>query len=80
MKIEKNKVVSLIYTLRNDSFEGNVVESVDEQNPMQFIFGSGMMLEKFESNLNGLEANNEFQFKIESKEAYGDFSAEDLGL
>jgi len=78
MKIEANKVVSLEYILRRDSHEGEIVEEVLENQPMEFIFGLGMMLPAFESNLNGLSANDTFQFKLNSDEAYGEFNEENI--
>lgn len=78
MKIEAKKVVSLEYVLRRDSHEGEIVEEVLDNQPMEFIFGTGMMLPAFESNLNGLSANDTFQFKLNSDEAYGEFNEENI--
>ena len=50
MNIEKNKVVSLSYELRT-SKDGEIIEKVDNKNPLTFLYGSGSMLEKFEGNL-----------------------------
>lgn len=72
MEISKNKVVSISYDLRVESFDSEIIESVDEKNPMIFIFDNGDMLESFEAKLLGLKKGNEFKFSIESKDAYGD--------
>lgn len=73
MKIEKNKVVSLVYKLQENDSDGQVVEQVQENKPFVFMFGAGHMLEKFEDNLEGLAEEESFDFKIEKDEAYGDF-------
>ncbi len=76
MNIEKNKVVSLTYTLRDGSALGNVVEVTNEQNPLTFIYGAGMMLPSFEANLKEMETGSDFSFLLKAAEAYGDFNPE----
>ena len=71
MKIDTNKVVSLSYELRTDGFDSALVEKTQEGQPLEFIYGLGMMIPKFEENLKGKEKGDEFQFKIEASEAYG---------
>lgn len=78
MKIEKNKVVSILYDLRKESHEGELIESVDQSNALQFIFGNGMMLSGFETNLEGLQKDDKFQFKLDYADAYGSFSEENI--
>jgi FKBP-type peptidyl-prolyl cis-trans isomerase SlyD len=72
MKIENNKVVTLVYQLQEDSKEGQVVEKVEKDKPFVFLYGSGHMLPKFEENLEGLQPDEPFEFSITSDEAYGD--------
>lgn len=71
MEITDKKVVSLIYELRQDSASGDVVEQVEKTNPLQFIFGSGNLLPKFEENLSGLKTGDAFEFGLKSEDAYG---------
>lgn len=71
MEITDKKVVSLIYTLRQDSATGDVVEQVEATNPLTFIYGSGNLLPKFEENLSGLKPGDAFEFGLQSAEAYG---------
>ncbi|MBN2892187.1 MAG: peptidylprolyl isomerase [Bacteroidales bacterium] len=78
MKIEQNKVVSLTYDLRKESHEGEMIESVNTDRPLQFIFGMGMMLQKFESNLQGMEEGADFQFELKPEESYGEYSADNV--
>lgn len=71
MEIKKDKVVSITYELRKDTEKGEVVEKVTEENPLTFIYGVGGMLPKFEENLDGMKAGDEFKFGLNSEDAYG---------
>ncbi len=71
MTIAKNKVVELEYELRIDEENGELVEKVEKDNPMQFIYGVGVMLPKFEENVSGLKVGDKFNFNLESNDAYG---------
>jgi len=72
MIIDKNTVVALKYELRINAEDGELVEKVENDRPLQFIFGIGNMLEKFETNINGLKLGDNFNFKLKSTEAYGE--------
>ena len=72
MKIQPNSVVALtydLYTKEND--EEVFVEKADEQNPLVFLYGVGMMLPKFEENLDGLSADSLYDFHLVAEDAYG---------
>lgn len=69
MKIEKNKVVALSYTLK---VEGDVIETVKAENPMEFIFGTGYLLPKFEENISGKVIGDSFEFTLTATEGYGE--------
>ncbi|MFC2080267.1 peptidylprolyl isomerase [Bacteroidota bacterium] len=71
MEIIKDKVVSITYELRKDAVDGSVVEQVSLENPLTFIFGTGGMLPKFEENLGGKKAGDDFKFGLKSEDAYG---------
>jgi len=71
MIAEKNSVVSIVYELRNGSKEGDVVESLNNDNPLTFLYGTGGLLPKFEENLNGLTSGDNFEFLLRSEDAYG---------
>lgn len=73
MKIQKNKVVSLSYTLTVD---GDVIETVTAGKPMQFIYGTGYLLPKFEENIGELGEGDLFDFKLTAAEAYGEINQE----
>ncbi len=71
MIIEENKVVSLIYELRQDNKEGEIVEALDTSKPLTFLYGRGNLLPKFEDNLSGLKQGDSFEFQLVSDDAYG---------
>jgi len=71
MIISNNKVVTLTYQLRVDNNQGDIVETVQEDKPFVFLYGAGLMLPKFEENLNGLKAGDDFEFQLKCEDAYG---------
>jgi FKBP-type peptidyl-prolyl cis-trans isomerase SlyD len=75
MKIETNKVVSLSYELTVD---GEVMETVKAEKPMQFIFGTGYLLPKFEGYIAGKTAGEAFAFTLPPADAYGEEDPEAL--
>ena len=72
MIVTKNKVVSLTYELRTDNSNGEIVESLSEESPLTFLYGSGGLLPKFEENIDGLQVGEKFDFNLSVKDAYGD--------
>jgi FKBP-type peptidyl-prolyl cis-trans isomerase SlyD len=74
MVIDKQKVVSVTYQLNVNDYDGEVVETVNKEKPLTFLYGVGNMLEKFEENIQGLKEGDTFDFKIPSDEAYGQAS------
>lgn len=71
MKINRNMHVSLNYTLRSESHEGEVVETTEDRQPLEFVYGAGLMLPKFEEALLGLTAGEDFKIEIPHLEGYG---------
>ena len=72
MKIEKNKMVSLIYELRETNQNGRIIEALDENRPLKFIYGSGRLLPGFEYNINSLGKGDNFSFELSSEMGYGE--------
>jgi FKBP-type peptidyl-prolyl cis-trans isomerase SlyD len=72
MKIENNKMVSLIYELRESDSQGRILEALDEKKPLAFIFGTGRLLPVFESNISSLNSGDKFSFTLNSEIAYGE--------
>ena len=78
MIVTKDRVISLSYDLRIDTAEGKLVESVSEENPLTFVFGTGKLLPKFEDNLKGLGIGDSFDFNLKSADAYGAYNEQAL--
>lgn len=72
MKVENNKMVSLIYELRESDSNGRIIEALDEARPLKFIYGTGRLLPVFESNISSLKTGDLFRFTLSSEMAYGD--------
>jgi FKBP-type peptidyl-prolyl cis-trans isomerase SlyD len=74
MSIKPNTVVSLTYELHTTNEEGQqvFVEKADEQNPLVFLYGTGMMLPKFEEHLDGLNVGDEYKFELTAADGYGE--------
>lgn len=72
MNIEKNKVVSIDYTLTLD--DGKVLDSSSGKEPLIFIQGLGHIIPGLESALDGRKSGDAFQVKIEPVNAYGDYN------
>ena len=68
MTIQDEKVVSLTYTLRVD---GQVQDQATEENPLEFIFGLGYLLPRFEENIQGKSVGDSFEFVLSPQEGYG---------
>jgi len=80
MSIQNNKMVSVTYDLYvgGENEEPELMEQATAQNPLTFCFGIGMMLAEFEKNLHGLKVSDNFDFKIDSKDAYGEYDDENV--
>ena len=70
MIIENDVVVGIAYTLR-EAGGGSLVETVTEVQPFYFLFGSGHLLDEFESRLHGKVSGHSFDFQLSPEQAYG---------
>lgn len=68
MKIGQNSVVELCYELEVD---GQVVDRTTKEKPLDYIHGTKSLLDKFESNIEGLEPGARFAFTLTPEEGYG---------
>lgn len=73
MPIAKNNVVFISYQLAfpDENGQPDVVEIVDEKEPMVFIHSLSGLPEAFEKNLLGLNEGDTFDFSISAEDAYG---------
>ncbi|MGE0268269.1 MAG: peptidylprolyl isomerase [Candidatus Omnitrophota bacterium] len=73
MKIENGKKVKFDYTLKID---GQVVESSNGKEPLEYTQGSGQIIPGLESRLVGLIAGDEKSVIVPAGEAYGEINEE----
>lgn len=72
MQINKDKVVSVHYTLMvEQDGQETIADQSKEGNPLLFLFGAGMLLPDFESNLLGKSKDDTFDFVISPENGYG---------
>lgn len=70
MKIAKNSVVAIDYTLKDD--QGQVLDSSEGQEPLHFIHGVGQIIPGLENALEGKTKGEELKVSIKPEEAYGE--------
>lgn len=78
MKITAQTVVDAEYELyvTGENGELELMERATPERPLNFIYGVGMMLPKFEANIVNLEEGESFDFTLESGDAYGEYEDE----
>lgn len=76
MEIFSNRMVTLTYNLRLDDQNGDMIEQATAERPLQFIYGAGQMLPKFEAQLAGLRQGEKFQISLSKYDAYGEVNEE----
>ena len=69
MQVAKDTVVSIHYTLKDDS--GQVLDSSDGRDPLDYIQGASQIIPGLESALEGKAAGEELSVVIEPEEGYG---------
>ncbi|MCL2682757.1 MAG: FKBP-type peptidyl-prolyl cis-trans isomerase [Bacteroidales bacterium] len=78
MKIEKNSRVKLAYTLKYDNANGDVIETISAENPLEITIGDEDLLEKFEEKIMNLKKGDTFEFILSPEEAYGNYDEEGI--
>lgn len=69
MKITKDSVVSMHYTLRDQA--GTVLDSSEGREPLMFLQGHGQIIPGLEKALDGLAIGDHLDVSIAPEEAYG---------
>lgn len=70
MKVNKNKVVSIHYTLKND--DGIVIDSSDGREPLTYLHGNGNLVPGLEKDLEGKESGAKLKSNVSPLEGYGE--------
>ena len=73
MKIKKNKAVSLAYKLE---VEGAIADQAGKDQPLEYVHGRGMLLPRFEQEVEGKEPGETFEFTLSPEEGYGEYKME----
>ena len=73
MKIEKNKVVSIAYTLKDE--QGKEIDSSAENEPLIYVHGNGHLITGLEDALEGKEEGEKLSVTVLPKDAYGEYDA-----
>lgn len=74
MKIDKNSVVSLAYTLKDG--DGQLLDEADATDPLYYLHGHENLLPEFEARLNGQEMGFKVAFSLSPEEGYGTYDEE----
>ncbi len=74
MKITKDCMVTLEYTLKDD--EGTVLDSSENTEPLDYIHGYNFLIPGMEKALEGHEEGDSFHVDIEAKDGYGEINDE----
>ena len=69
MKIKDKHAVALAYELTVD---GQIVDSANENQPLEYIHGCNMLIPRFEQEVEGKEAGEDFAFTLSPEEGYGE--------
>jgi len=78
MIISEDKAVTVNYYLtasKNNAPE-ELIEETSTEHPFVFLFGYGSVLPDFETSLSGKQKGDKFDFRISSKNGYGEFENE----
>jgi FKBP-type peptidyl-prolyl cis-trans isomerase SlyD len=69
MQVEKNKVVEIDYTLKDD--KGQVLDSSDGRQPLSYIQGVGNLIPGVENALEGKSSGERVQITVPPETGYG---------
>jgi len=74
MSISPDQVVSIHYTLRDDT--GEVIDRSATGEPLAYLHGRGQLIPGLERELTGREAGDRLEVKIAPAEGYGEYDRE----
>ena len=76
MKVGKNKVVSIHYTLKSEA--GELLDTSEGKSPLPYIHGTGQLIPGLEKELEGKGKGDELNVVIPPADAYGDYNTEQV--
>lgn len=71
MKISKDKVAQIHYTLTNTN--GDLLDTSRERGPLLYLHGHGALITGLENALEDKQKGDTFQVEIDSNNAYGEY-------
>jgi FKBP-type peptidyl-prolyl cis-trans isomerase SlyD len=74
MKVAKDCVVSIHYTLTDDG--GNVIDSSRESEPLNYLHGAGNIIPGLERELVGCDVGTQKIVKVQPEDGYGEIDAD----
>ncbi|MFP4564107.1 MAG: peptidylprolyl isomerase, partial [Spirochaetia bacterium] len=72
MQVNKDKVVSIDYTLKDE--QGHVLDTSEGREPLAFIYGSGAIIPGLEKALEGKTPGDDLKVTVDPEEGYGEYN------
>jgi len=69
MQIEKNRVVTIDYTLKNT--DGEVLDTSEGKEPLAYVHGVGALIPGLEDELEGSDPGDKLDVTVEPEKGYG---------
>ncbi|HLF34467.1 MAG TPA: peptidylprolyl isomerase [Cyclobacteriaceae bacterium] len=69
MRIQKDKVVSIHYTLKDK--EGNILDTSSGREPLTYLHGNGNLISGMEEGLEGKSSGEKLDLEISPEKGYG---------
>ncbi len=70
--IENNKVVSIDYTVKDES--DNIIDTSEGKEPLAYLHGAGNIIPGLEKALEGKQAGDEFDVEVAPGDGYGEYN------
>ncbi|HAX45881.1 MAG TPA: peptidylprolyl isomerase [Nitrospina sp.] len=72
--VEKNKVISLSYYLKNA--QGEELDRTDTEKPLEYLHGKGELVPGLENALDGMKIGDKKEVTVKPEEGYGEVLAD----
>ncbi|WP_434362471.1 peptidylprolyl isomerase [Parasalinivibrio latis] len=70
--IENNKVVSIDYTVKDES--DNIIDTSEGKEPLAYLHGAGNIIPGLEKALEGKQTGDEFDVEVAPGDGYGEYN------